>query len=77
MSQDIIGYLTWPVIGLAALIAIFILVKALAAFYVRVPPNKAAFFYGAKSGKKGVQKVSQPGRPDEATVTVLPPGTAR
>ncbi|MFH2034955.1 MAG: SPFH domain-containing protein [Candidatus Zixiibacteriota bacterium] len=75
MSQDMLGYLTWPIIGLAALIAIYILVKALSAFYVRVPPNKAAFFYGAKSGKKGVQRISQPGRPEEATVTVLPPGT--
>ena len=75
MSQDIIGYLTWPVIGLAALIAIFILVKALAEFYVRVPPNKAAFFYGAKSGKKGAQKISPSGHPEEATITVLPPGT--
>jgi len=75
MSPDVVGYLTWPLIGLAAIIAIFALVKALAAFYVRVPPNKAAFFYGAKSGKKGMQKISQPGGPEEATVTVLPPGT--
>jgi flotillin len=75
MSQDVLGFLTWPAIGLAVIIAIFIIVRALAAFYVRVPPNKAAFFFGARSGKKGMQKVSQPGHPDEATVTVLPPGT--
>ena len=75
MSQDVLGFLTWPVIGLAGIIALFILVKALAAFYVRVPPNKAAFFYGAKSGKKGAQKIAQPGSSDQATMIVLPPGT--
>ncbi len=75
MSEEIIGTLIWPAIGLAAIIALFVLVKALAAYYVRVPPNKAAFFYGAKSGKKGIQKIAKIGGPDEATVTVLPPGT--
>jgi len=72
---DILGNLTWPVIGLAAIVALFIVVKTLAAFYVRVPPNKAAFFYGARSGKKGAQKVRQPGGAEAATVTVMPPGT--
>jgi flotillin len=72
---DFLGNLTWPVIGLAAIVALFIVVKTLAAFYVRVPPNKAAFFYGARSGKKGMQKYRQPGGADAATVTVLPPGT--
>ena len=65
----------WPLIGLAIVIAFFALVKALSSFYVRVPPNKAAFFYGAKSGKRKVQRVSQPGIPGAAPVTVLPPGT--
>ena len=73
--SNAMGYLTWPVIGLAIIIALFVLVKTLAAFYVRVPPNKAAFFYGARSGKKGVQKVVSPAGPSEATITVLPPGT--
>ncbi len=70
-----IGYLTWPVIGLALVIALFVLVKALSAFYVRVPPNKAAFFYGARSGKKAIKRVAQAGDPDALAVTVLPPGT--
>ena len=70
---ELISTLTWPVIGLAIVIAFFVLVRALSAFYVRVPPNKAAFFYGARSGKRRVQKIAiaegmQP-------VTVLPPGT--
>lgn len=67
--------LTWPLIGLAIVIALFTLVKALSAFYVRVPPNKAAFFYGSKSGKRQVRKVVQPDVPGAAPVTVLPPGT--
>jgi flotillin len=64
----------WPLIGLAIVIAFFALVKALSAFYVRVPPNKAAFFYGARSGTKKMRKVTLPGIP-EAPVTFLPPGT--
>jgi len=65
----------WPIIGLAIVIAFFALVKVLSAFYVRVPPNKAAFFYGAKSGKRKVQRVTQAGVPGGAPVAVLPPGT--
>lgn len=72
---DITSYLTWPVIGLAIVIAFFVLVKALSAFYVRVPPNKAAFFYGARSGKKGMQRIARPDEPGVPGVTVLPPGT--
>jgi flotillin len=72
---DITSYLTWPIIGLAIVIAFFVLVKALSAFYVRVPPNKAAFFYGARSGKKGMQRIARPGEPDVPAATVLPPGT--
>jgi flotillin len=67
--------LTWPLIGLAIVIAFFVLVKALSAFYVRVPPNKAAFFYGSKSGRRKVARVSQPDVPGAPPVTVLPPGT--
>jgi len=73
--SNALGYFTWPVIGLAIIIAFYILVKTLAAFYVRVPPNKAAFFYGARSGKKGMKKVSPPSEPGAPTVTILPPGT--
>lgn len=69
---EIQNFLIWPLIGLAIVIAIFVLVKALAAFYIRVPPNRAAFFYGARSGRKGKQKVGAPGEPG---VTMLPPGT--
>jgi flotillin len=64
----------WPIIGLAVVIAFFALVKTLSAFYVRVPPNKAAFFYGAKSGKRKVQRITQ-ATIGGAPVTVLPPGT--
>ncbi len=70
-----LGYLTWPVIGLAIVIAFFALVKALSAFYIRVPPNKAAFFYGARSGKKGLKKVITSTEPGVPSVTMLPPGT--
>ena len=73
--NNMIQTLIWPIIGVASVIALFILVKALAAFYVRVPPNKAAFFYGARSGKKALKKITQSGEPGAPTVTVLPPGT--
>jgi flotillin len=72
--SGIITTFTWPLIGIAIVIAFFALVRALSAFYVRVPPNKAAFFYGARSGKR-VQKVAQPDVPSGPPVTVLPPGT--
>jgi flotillin len=73
MSEFITTF-TWPIIGLAIVIAFFALVKALSAFYIRVPPNKAAFFYGARSGRRS-QKVIQPAAPGGPPVTVLPPGT--
>ncbi|MEE9553821.1 MAG: SPFH domain-containing protein [candidate division Zixibacteria bacterium] len=66
---------TWPLIGLAIVIALFTLVKALSAFYVKVPPNKAAFFYGSRSGRRKVRKVRQPDIADAQPVMVLPPGT--
>ncbi len=74
---NVTGYLIWPAIGFAAILALIVLVKTLSAFYVRVPPNKAAFFYGARSGKKGAIKLTSTATPQstEATVTVLPPGT--
>ncbi|MCP4583068.1 MAG: hypothetical protein GY839_15775 [candidate division Zixibacteria bacterium] len=71
----IIESLIWPIIGLAIVIAFFVLVKVLAAFYIRVPPNRAAFFYGAKSGKRKIKQIKQAGIPDDKPVTVLPPGT--
>ena len=67
--------LTWPLIGLAIVIALFALVKALSAFYVKVPPNKAAFFYGSKSGRRQIAKLKLPGAPDAPPLLVLPPGT--
>jgi len=73
--NELIQYLTWPIIGIGGLIAIYALVKGLSTFYVRVPPNKAAFFYGARSGKKGMKKIAQAGEPGAPAVTVLPPGT--
>ncbi len=74
MSGIVVDF-TWALIGLAVVIALFILVRILAAFYVRVPPNKAAYFYGARSGRKAFVKVKQLGEPGEPTVMVLPPGT--
>jgi len=72
---DIFTYLTWPVIGLAVIIAVFVVIRALSAFYIRVPPNKAAFFYGARSGRRKAMKVAQEGVPGAPDVRVLPPGT--
>ncbi|MFH1699300.1 MAG: SPFH domain-containing protein [Candidatus Zixiibacteriota bacterium] len=74
MSEFIQNF-TWPAIGLAIVIAFFVLVRALAAFYIRVPPNRAAYFYGARSGKKGIQKISITDGAGAPTITVLPPGT--
>ncbi|HPI33235.1 MAG TPA: SPFH domain-containing protein [candidate division Zixibacteria bacterium] len=73
--SEMIQFFVWPIIGLAIVIALFVLVKALSLFYVRVPPNKAAFFYGARSGKKGLQRATQAEVPGVPGVTVLPPGT--
>lgn len=73
--QNFAEFFTWPLIGLAIVIAVFILVRAIASLYVRVPPNRAAFFYGSRSGKRGIQKVATEQMPGEPTVTVLPPGT--
>ncbi|MCB2231073.1 hypothetical protein KQH82_10195 [bacterium] len=73
--ENFVEYLTWPVIGLAAVIALFVLIRALSVFYVRVPPNKAAFFYGARSGRRQAQRVQTEIQPGVASVTVLPPGT--
>lgn len=69
-----IEFLTWPIVGLAIIVALFALVRALSVFYVRVAPNQAAFFYGARSGRKR-QRVQAPGQKGEGTITVLPPGT--
>ena len=69
------SYIIWPLIGIAVVIALFALVKALSAFYIRVPPNKAAFFYGARSGRKGAKKSQTIGTPGTPAVTMLPPGT--
>jgi flotillin len=73
--NDFVTYLTWPVIGIAIVIAFFALIKALSRFYVRVPPNKAGFFYGSRSGKRKVREIRKPGDPDAAPVKILPPGT--
>jgi len=58
MAEELLGYLTWPAIGIALVIAMVVLVKMLSAYYVRVPPNKAGYFYGARSGKKGIYLTS-------------------
>ncbi len=75
MGEQFVDFLVWPLIGFAVVIALFVLIRVLTAYYVRVPPNKAAFFYGARSGRRAVQKLSPVGVPGEPTVTVLPPGT--
>jgi len=72
---EISEYLTWPLIGLAIVIALFVLGRVLAAFYVRVPPNKAAFFYGARSGARRMQTVTAEDLPGAPRIRVLPPGT--
>ena len=68
-------YLTWPLIGLAIVIALFVLGRVLSAFYVRVPPNQAAFFYGARSGRRQMKTVKQEDLPGAPQIRVLPPGT--
>ncbi|UCC44754.1 MAG: hypothetical protein JSU65_02160 [Candidatus Zixiibacteriota bacterium] len=73
--SDFIKTFAWPIIGVAVVIAFFVLVKALAAFYVRVPPNKAAFFFGARSGRRAMKRVRLPDEPGAPAITVLPPGT--
>lgn len=73
--ENFVEYLTWPIIGLAAVIALFVLVRALSVFYVRVPPNKAAFFYGARSGRRLAQHIQLEPETGGPGVTVLPPGT--
>jgi flotillin len=52
------------------LIAFYVLIKGMSAFYIKVPPNMAAFFYGARSGKRAVRAATT-----AEAGTVLPPGT--
>jgi len=75
MLEKIFETPMWPILGFVLLVTLFVLVRALAKLYVRVPPNKAAFFYGARSGRKGAKKVAQSDDPGAPSVTVLPPGT--
>lgn len=75
----------WPILGFIGLIAILVLVRIMTSFYVKVPPHKAAYFYGAKSGqRKGADpnKTADPTDPSasgQATsvtgIRVLPAGT--
>ncbi len=53
-------------------VAVFLLIKGMSAFYIKVPPNMAAFFYGARSGKKKIRKKLAE---EVGVATVLPPGT--
>jgi len=73
---EALSNVAWPVIAVAVVIAFFALVKGLSAFYIKVPPNTAAFFYGARSGKRQLRKgmIQEPGGPESAVI-VLPPGT--
>ncbi|MFA6474451.1 MAG: SPFH domain-containing protein [Patescibacteria group bacterium] len=64
----------WPILALITLLALIILVRIMTSFYVKVPPHKAAFFYGAKSGQKKGAEVHTPAT-GAATVRVLPAGT--
>ena len=73
--EGFLSSMTWPIIAVVAVIAIFVLIGTISRFYIRVPPNKAAFFYGARSGRKGVKKVLQRDDPTAPPITVLPPGT--
>ncbi len=68
--EDFLVRYTWPIIVVVFLIALYALVKGMSAFYIKVPPNMAAFFYGARSGKRRLKaaKAAEGG-------TVLPPGT--
>lgn len=59
----------WPILAFVALMALLILVRIMTSFYVKVPPHKAAFFYGAKSGKRGGDELTATG------VRLLPAGT--
>lgn len=68
--EDFLVRFLWPVIAVVVIIAFYALVKGMSAFYIKVPPNMAAFFYGARSGKRALRDV----RAVDAG-TVLPPGT--
>ena len=68
--ESIIAKLMWPIIAVVGVIVVYILIKGLSAFYIKVPPNMAAFFYGARSGKRGAGTVHA-----KEAGTVLPPGT--
>jgi len=69
MSNFLTTFL-WPIVAVVVIIAFYALVKGLSAFYIKVPPNTAAFFYGARSGKRRAAVA-----PEREVVTVLPPGT--
>jgi flotillin len=73
---ELLSNVAWPFVALAVVIAFFALVKGLSAFYIKVPPNTAAFFYGARSGKRQLKRaeIIGSGLPDSIAM-VLPPGT--
>ncbi len=66
--------LMWPILGFITLMALLILVRIMTSFYVKVPPHKAAFFYGAKSGQKKGAETLVTGTGVSA-VRLLPAGT--
>ncbi|MGB5106826.1 MAG: SPFH domain-containing protein [Candidatus Zixiibacteriota bacterium] len=73
MSGFFVNFM-WPILAFITLMALIILVRIMTSFYVKVPPHKAAFFYGAKSGqKKGGDTMAT--TTGVASVRVLPAGT--
>ncbi len=72
MSGFFVNFM-WPILAFVTLMALIILVRIMTSFYVKVPPHKAAFFYGAKSGqKRGAETLTTAG---VSGVRVLPAGT--
>ncbi len=68
--EEFLAKFMWPIIAIVVVIAFYALVKGMAAFYIKVPPNMAAFFYGARSGKRGIKSAQM-----AEAGTLMPPGT--
>ena len=41
--EDVLARFMWPIIAVIVLIAFYTLVKGMAAFYIKVPPNMAVW----------------------------------
>ncbi len=66
----------WIAGAVIGVVILLLVIRYMSNLYVRVAPNKAAYFFGRNAKKAKPIQVKQPGAPEDAPkVMVLPPGT--